>query len=60
MNKANYFIWIYNVTYYNGRKDNLAEFSQINWIQFYFEPFMHQLKMGHSQNFLHVDNTHKV
>ena len=27
LNKAHYFIWIYNVTYYNGRQDNLAEFS---------------------------------
>ena len=43
-----------------GREETLAEFSAINWIQFYFDPFMHQLKMGHSQNKLHLIDPHKV
>ena len=45
-------------TYIIGRQDTLVEFSQIDWIQFYFDPFLNQLKMGHSQNFLHVSAPH--
>ena len=36
---------------YHGHQDTLGELSKINWIQFYFDPFKHQLKMGHSKNF---------
>ena len=46
--------------FYGGRQDTLAELSWIYWIQFYFDPFMHQLKMGHPQNLFHMSVTHYV
>ena len=43
---------------YDGCQYTLAEFSLINWSQFNCNPFMHQLKMGHYQNCLHMSAPH--
>ena len=51
---------IYFCFLYIGHQDTLAELSWIDWIQFYFDPFMHRLKMGHSQIVLHVSAPYKL